>query len=139
MTDIQAGSLGGVNPSEEDEAQGAKADVDVDAELANLSGQGDDREPEPEADPEPAKKKGSASRPYVVLKEEAFDDGEPYTLKVHEVEARNATNALRKAARELHGKLGDTDSATLIVIPKTMWRPTPVRLDVSERVSVSIG
>lgn len=136
MTEVQAGSLGGLNPSEEEQDDDGPVGVTGKPSATEENGK---PEPEPAAEPEDdePKKKGSAARLYVVLKEESFDDGEPYTVKVHEVESRNATNALRKAAKELHGQFEGT--ATLLVIPKTMWRPTAVSLTVSERVSVSIG
>lgn len=122
---IAEGTLGG---------EGAK----IDDELAALSGQAE-KPAEPTPDPEPeAKKNRSPARQYIVLKVDKFDDGEEYTTQVGTVESRNAQNALRKAARELRDKLGG-DEATLLVVPQTMWRPTPIRLSVTENVSVSIG
>lgn len=102
-------------------------------------------DPEFEPEPEPAAaggeetaeapKQGAPQRPYVVLK----DLGEDKFHRVHEVKARNAQNAMRQAFKDLTSGDGDVAEATLVVIPKTMFRPTPVRLNKTERVSVQFG
>lgn len=95
---------------------------------------------ETETAAEAPKKTGAPARPYVVLKEDTFEDSdESYFTKVHEVQARNAQNAMRQAFKDLIGGEGDVAEATLVVIPKSMFRPTPVRLNKTERVSVSFG
>jgi DNA polymerase IIIc chi subunit len=83
---------------------------------------------------------GSPSRTYVVLEQQSFEDtDELFFVRVGDVESRNATNALRKAFRELRAKGYESTEATLVVIPESMWRPTPVRAAVREQVSVTVG
>lgn len=96
-------------------------------------------EPEPEPSAAAAKKTGAPARPYVVLKEDKFDDESSYYTLVHEVQARNAQNAMRQAFKDLIGGNDNVAEATLVVIPKSMFRPTPVKLNKTERVSVSFG
>jgi hypothetical protein len=86
-----------------------------------------------------AKGTGAPVRPYVVLREDAFEDGSKYAVVVHEVEARNAQNAMRQAFKDLSDDNADEAEATLIVIPKSMYRPTRVRMAKTERVSVQFG
>lgn len=84
--------------------------------------------------------KGAPARPYIVLKQDLFEDSdEPYFTKVHEVTARNAQNAMRQAFKDLSEGEGGAAEAVLVVIPASMFRPTPVRLNKTERVSVSFG
>lgn len=153
MMEAVAGTLGGINPSEDKDAvdeggfdpltEEARASVALDGETQAV---GEPATPvaereEPAPDPEPAKRTGGApSRTYVVLEELSFEDtpDEKYTVEVHRVEARNAANAIRKAFREL-AETRTEDEATLIVVPLSMWRPTPVRLSRKTNVSVSIG
>lgn len=150
-TGVSAGTLSGINLAGEEETPDAALPVEddrtLDPEGAAPTTIGDEpAEPEPEPTPEPtpdpepetAAKKGALSRPYVVLRQEAFEDtGKPYFEKVHEVTARNAQNAMRRAFKDLSED--GSDEATLVVIPKSMFRPTVVRLNKTERVSVSFG
>lgn len=165
---VAAGTLSGINLSGDDEAPEATlppedertapepeaaATVETDTETepetaADGAGDGGDEPPpappatdEPDAaatDKPKAKAKGAPARPYVVLRQETFEDtDDPYFVKVHEVEARNAQNAMRRAFKDLSG---DAETqATLVVIPASMFRPTQVSLTKTERVSVSFG
>jgi hypothetical protein len=89
---------------------------------------------------------GAPTRPYVVLEEIALDtegtDSEQALAyqKVAVVEARNGTNALRKAFKELRQERGDAfDEAVLSVIPEGQWKPTPVRAERKESITVAVG
>lgn len=89
---------------------------------------------------EPKKTSGSPSRQYVVLEQVMFEgDQIAYFTEVNRVEARNAQNAMRKAARERENFDGEEAKAILSVVPASMWRPTPVTLSRKAQVSVSIG
>lgn len=84
---------------------------------------------------------GSPTRPYVVLEEIQLEgDGDHLAYqKVAVVEARNGTNALRKAFKELRGSRTDYDEAILAVIPEGQWKPTPVRAERKESITVAVG
>jgi hypothetical protein len=88
---------------------------------------------------------GAPTRPYVVLEEIALDtegtDSEQALAyqKVAVVEARNGTNALRKAFKQLRDGREDYDAATLAVIPEGQWKPTPVRAERKESITVAVG
>jgi hypothetical protein len=144
---VTAGSLGGINLAG-DEAPDVTLPPEDDRTVADPTPPAPAPEPEPEPEPEPddlppaaqAPKKGAPARPYVVLKEASFEDtGETYFTKVHEVEARNAQNAMRQAFKDLSQGDDGAAEAVLVVIPGSMFRPTQVRLNKTERVSVSIG
>lgn len=87
---------------------------------------------------QPKKSGGTPVREYVVLEALAFEDtNEPYFVQIGSVEARNAANALRKAYYEFKGEtVGDT---TLIAVPRTLWRPTPVKGKSRDGIVVSVG
>jgi hypothetical protein len=89
--------------------------------------------PAPESE---ARRGGAPTRPYVVLEQIQLEgtDGDVAYQNVLVVEARNGTNALRKAFKELRGDREDYDEATLAVIPEGQWKPTPVRADVLRRL-----
>lgn len=114
-------------------------------------------EPEPEVEPEPepepadateaSTRTGAPVRNYVILREVTDDEGqvryvrpdsqavvEPYT-----VEARNGNNAMRAAFRDLTSNDSELVEATLVVIPLSQFKPTPVRLKESRHVSVQMG
>ena len=92
---------------------------------------------QPDPDPRGSKKSGAPVRTYVVLEQGRFEDtDEPYFTEVGRVESRNATNAIRKAFRELDRA---DEELTLAVVPESMWRPTPVKLARRESLSVAIG
>lgn len=156
-TGVGAGTLSGVNlTGDENGAAEAALPVEDDRTIAEAAAEApttpsdEPPAPAPPAPDEPADepdppaqettaKKGAPARQYVVLKEDSFEDSaDPYYTKVHEVEARNAQNAMRQAFKDLSSS-GDTAEAVLVVIPKSMFRPTPVRLNKTERVSVSFG
>lgn len=81
----------------------------------------------------------SPIRNYVVLEQHSDESG-PFYVEVSKVPARNPTNAMRAAFRELAKGRDDEDvNTTLVVVPETMWRPTAVKARVHSRVSVSIG
>lgn len=83
---------------------------------------------------------GSPTRNYVCLEQHHFEDApddEPYFVIAGTVEARNSTNALRKAFRQFRG--GEEGEAVMVVIPEGMWRPTPVRGRRRPDITVSIG
>jgi len=87
----------------------------------------------------PARKAGGAPiRNYIVLEQHAFEEDQaPYFVEAGKVEARNATNALRKAFRELKG--GEEAETVLCVIPEGMWKPTPVKGRRRAEITVSVG
>lgn len=85
---------------------------------------------------------GAPTRNYVCLERHTFEDtiGEDdgtYFVHVGQVEARNATNAMRKAYREFKGAA--EGESVFVVIPESMWRPTPVKGTRRPDVTVSIG
>lgn len=81
---------------------------------------------------------GTPVRNYVVLERNTFDDDQqPYFVEIGIVEARNATNALRKAFREFKGTT-EVDT-TLVPVPEGMWRPTLVRGVRRDDVTISVG
>lgn len=81
---------------------------------------------------------GAPTRNYVCLEQHTFEEDEQlYYVEVGQVEARNATNAMRKAYREFKGTA--EGGTTFVVIPERMWRPTPVRGTRRPDVTVSIG
>lgn len=79
----------------------------------------------------------SPLRTYVVLEEGHFEDNELYYTVVHRVEARNNSNALRKAFRELREGGYKNETAVLMTVPEKQWRPTPVSVRVREQVIAS--
>jgi hypothetical protein len=80
---------------------------------------------------------GAPSRVYVILEQHTFeDDGSEYFTELHRVEARNATNALRKAYQETKGDVGESH---LVPIPASMWKPTLVAGKQRSGITVSIG
>lgn len=83
-----------------------------------------------------AKAGGAPTRNYVVFERQAFEeDQQPYFVEVHRVEARNGTNALRKAYKALER----IEATTLVVVPESMWQPKAVRGKVRESIAVEIG
>lgn len=80
----------------------------------------------------------SPSRNYVVLERQQFEDaeGESFFVEVHQVEARNAENALRQAFKEMRAGGYAALDAMLVVVPETQWRPTAVHANLRESVSV---
>lgn len=105
-----------------------------------------------EQDPAPAKagtKGGSPTREYVVLEQVVYDEDEANGtathawLDVHRVEARNGTNALRKAFKELRAARAEVgeqlDEGVLNCIPAGQWKPTPVRAKKRESITVDLG
>jgi hypothetical protein len=88
----------------------------------------------PVEDPEARKAGGAPTRGYVVLEE----IGHAYQ-NVLTVEARNGQNALRKAFKDLREGRPDLDATTLAVIPEGQWKPTPVRAQRKESITVSVG
>lgn len=98
---------------------------------------------------------GAPTRNYVCLEEQVFEGGEvdydearnlphdttyltgTYYVIAGIVEARNATNAMRKAYREFKG--AEESEAVMVVIPEGMWRPTAVRGTRRPDITVSIG
>lgn len=83
----------------------------------------------------------SPSRNYVVLERQEFDAAhgeaaESYFIEVHQVEARNADNALRQAFKEMRAGGYEPLEAVLVVIPESMWRTTTVHANVRESVSL---
>jgi hypothetical protein len=96
---------------------------------------------------QPARKGGAPTRDYVVLEQVIFeetDDEITYAyLEVHRVEARNGTNALRRAFKELRAIRAGIDEVfdegTLVCIPAGQWKPTPVRAKKRESITVDVG
>lgn len=81
---------------------------------------------------------GAPSRTYRVFEEQHFDeDNAPYFVEIGTVEARNATNALRKAYRDLKG--GEEGDCVLSAVPESYWRPTPVAGKRRADITVSVG
>lgn len=89
-------------------------------------------------EPEEERKGGAPSRHYVVLEEIELEQGVGYE-KVITVEARNGQNALRKAFKELRKERPELDGATLVGIPAGQWKPTPVRAERKESITVAVG
>lgn len=81
----------------------------------------------------------SPTRSYVVLEQMHFEDEpqSPYFVEIHRVSSRNAINALRQAFKELRRDGYASVDATLVVVPASMWRPTPVHATIRESVSVN--
>ncbi len=90
-------------------------------------------------EPEPARTGGAPTRTYVVLEEIRLDNDDIAYFKAGEVEARNGQNALRKAFKQLREQREDFDAATLAVIPEGQWKPTPVKAQRKESITVSVG
>lgn len=164
---VAAGTLGGVNLSGDPEDATLPPDIEQEPGSEPETPQSPDTPPEPDDAPQepqeapeqpddespPAepdeptgqaasaateKKGGAPSREYVVLEEGAFeDDQKPYFTEVHRVEARNAQNAMRRAFKDLKGEA--EAEATLVVVPATMWRPTKVKIQKTERTTVSFS
>jgi hypothetical protein len=93
----------------------------------------------PVEDPEARKAGGAPTRGYVVLEEIELDEGGHAYQNVLTVEARNGQNALRKAFKDLREGRPDLDATTLAVIPEGQWKPTPVRAQRKESITVSVG
>lgn len=101
-----------------------------------------DERTQPEPDPNPANARKATTTPtrtYVVLQQGAWEDGEVYWTEVSRVDARNASTALRKAARDLHQRDRELTEVVLEVVPLTQWNPTTVTLSRNESIRVSIG
>lgn len=142
---VQEGRLGGDNPSEQTghgsddplerlAAETPEVDEQPEGEAGAPAAPPEERaEPEPDPEPDGAK---SQVRTYVVLEEQEFEDGQKYTVELGRFEARNATNALRRAFKQL---ITDNESHTLIAITATQWRPTPVQRSHRQVESVQIG
>lgn len=93
------------------------------------------------SDDEP-KRGGAPTRTYIVLEEfelEGDDAGHLAYQVVSRVEARNGQNALRKAFKEIRETRENFDAATLAVIPENQWKPTPVRAERREQITVAVG
>lgn len=86
---------------------------------------------------------GAPTREYVVLERVEFeDDDRVFFVIAHKVEARNGTNALRRAFKEIRQERAEEeplDEATLAVVPMSQWKPTPVRAKKRESITVDIG
>lgn len=88
---------------------------------------------------------GAPTRNYVCLEQQVFEDDavlgddsiNTYFVIAGTVEARNATNAMRKAYREFKGTA--ESEAVMVVIPEGMWKPTAVRGTRRPDITVSIG
>lgn len=92
-----------------------------------------------QAPAEPATRGGAPTRNYIVLEEIELDGNDHAYQVVTTVEARNGNNALRKAFKELRDQRSDFDEATLAVIPEGQWKPTPVKAERKESITVSVG
>jgi hypothetical protein len=91
---------------------------------------------------------GAPTRSYKVLESielenqdhafvEVFEEGD---LSEGTVDARNTTNAYRKAFKLMREARGEGfDRAVLIVIPISQWNPTPVQARRKESITVSVG
>lgn len=91
-------------------------------------------------DEEPRKGGGAPTRGYIVLEEITLDDDQGIAYQnVLTVEARNGQNAMRKAFRDLREQRPDLEATTLQVIPEGQWKPTPVRAQRKESITVSVG
>lgn len=91
-----------------------------------------------------ARRSGAPTREYMVLELIEFDDDDrTYFAVAHKVEARNGTNALRRAFKEIRAERNGTEDAfdetTLAVVPMSQWKPTPVRAKRRESITVDIG
>lgn len=91
----------------------------------------------PEA-PAEKSKSGAPSRNYVVLEQDAFENGDLFYVEVHRVEARNHPNAMRKAYRELAADRS-SDEAVLVCVPESQWKPTKVAVSRRQDIRVAIG
>lgn len=99
-----------------------------------------DEAPTPSAEAEEAKRGGAPTRVYIVLEQIELDGDQPLAYQVvTTVEARNGQNALRKAFKDLRTQRTDFDEATLAVIPEGQWKPTPVKAERKESITVSVG
>lgn len=102
---------------------------------------------EPEA-PQAERSGGAPTRDYKVLEQIELTDGVAYAevftaggeLKEGTVTARNTNNAYRKAFKAMRTERGaEFDEATLIVVPAGQWRPTPVKAEKKESITVAVG
>lgn len=97
---------------------------------------------------QPRKGGGAPTRDYIVLEQTVYEESEAGItycwLEAHRVEARNSTNALRKAFKEMREErrvqgIEPLDEATLEVVPASYWKPTPVRAKKRESITVAVG
>lgn len=73
----------------------------------------------------------------MVLEEVQFEGDETrYYHKVHRVEGRNKTNALRRAFRELREGGFASETATLAVVPESLWVPKEVGAQPREQIVI---
>lgn len=145
---VTEGRLHGDNPSEDgdplerlaaesepqtDNDELAASETEVESEAGEAPKPVDERD-EPEPDPGAPK---SQVREYVVLEEHTFeDDGSLYYSVLGKFQARNATNALRRAFKTL---ITDNEPHKLIAVTGTQWRITPVQRSHRQVESVQIG
>jgi hypothetical protein len=134
---VQEGRLHGDNPSD------AESDDPLErlaAETPDVDDEAPGEQPAPAAqrdEPEPDAGTKSQVRTYVVLEEHTFEDAdEKYTVELGRFDARNATNALRRAFKAL---ITDDEPHTLIAVTATQWRKTPVQRSHRQIESVQIG
>lgn len=145
---VQEGRLSGDNPSEAvDPLERLAAETEpatVNDELAASETPVESEagaEPPPAAEreqPEPDAGPKSQVREYVVLEVQAFEDSpaEEFTVELGRFEARNATNALRRAFKTL---ITDDEPHRLIAVTATQWRVVPVQRSHRQVESVQIG
>lgn len=144
---VQEGRLSGDNPSEAvDPLERLAAETEPETLNAELAGSETQVESEAGAEPPPAAEREqpepdagpkSQVREYVVLEEHTFeDDGSLYYSVLGKFQARNATNALRRAFKTL---ITDNEPHKLIAVTGTQWRITPVQRSHRQVESVQIG
>jgi hypothetical protein len=104
-----------------------------------------EEETPPATPPKPKATGGSSGRPYVILKSgsgkgawaEAFDREDKD--KPFQINARNTEAALRKAYRMLTENEEEPQSYTLVPIPASHFKPTPVRGRQMKQTAISVG
>lgn len=79
----------------------------------------------------------SPIRSYICLEQQILEGDEVCYVIAGTVQARNSTNAMRKAYREFVG--AKEHESVMVVIPEGAWRPLAVRGTRRPDITVSIG
>lgn len=107
-------------------------------ETAGASAQDDEFDGSPDPAQEDKPKKEKKPTPYVVLVADTRD-GDVKWIEVHSCNVHNQRDARRETI-ETVGPIGDAvragEQVTLVAIPASSWKPTPVGIERSEKLVV---